>query len=66
MFIKATNLDGKKVEIIANASSQSGVEAWGEGLRQTAGSLAHDPSLDAIMEQIQRDRQLAGYREVIE
>ncbi|MHB1422690.1 MAG: hypothetical protein ACYC3I_05735 [Gemmataceae bacterium] len=31
---------------------------WGEGILRTAGALADDPSWDAIMEEIHRQRKL--------
>lgn len=56
-------LDGEQVQITVSTSNARSSD-WGEGLRQSAGSLAHNTSLDAIMEQIQRDRKLTVYREV--
>ena len=36
-------LDGAQVEIVVHVPRHN-TEAWGEGLRLSAGSLAHDPA----------------------
>jgi hypothetical protein len=48
--------DGAEVDVVVTPASPQKV--WGEGIRRSAGGWAEYPELDAIMEQIQRDRQI--------
>src|SRR5687767_6969586 len=45
--------DGQAVEIVVRRVSH---RPTGEGLRRTAGALAHDEEWDGIMEEVQRGR----------
>ena len=47
-------VDGAEVEVVVKAAPQ--VRTWGEGIRRSAGGWADYPEMDAVMEQIQRDR----------
>lgn len=39
------------------------LQAWGEGLRQSAGAAANMPDSDALLEQLERERKNEKYRE---
>lgn len=48
--------DGQEVEVVVRFSNPS--KSWGEGIRRSAGGWANYPEMDAIMEQIQKDRKI--------
>jgi hypothetical protein len=46
--------DGQEVEVVVRFSNPS--KPWGEGIRGSAGGWVNYPEMDAVMEQIQKDR----------
>jgi hypothetical protein len=57
--------DGERVEIVIRRTAPT--KAWGEGIKATAGALAHLPPEDfEDLEEIVRDRQQWPYREAAE
>jgi hypothetical protein len=59
--------DGQEVEVVIRLiKALPGSEAWGEGLRRSAGALAGISGLDEDMEKILRERKTAKFREVPE
>lgn len=56
--------EGQAVEVVLRPIAPR--EPWGEGLRRCAGALADDPEIDAILDDIERERKTARYRESIE
>jgi len=48
--------DGQTVQVVVNFSKSS--RPWGEGIRRSAGCWANYPEMDAVMEQIQKDRKI--------
>lgn len=46
--------EGQPVQIVLTVLEPK--KTWGEGIRRSAGGWADYPEMDAIMEQIQRDR----------
>ena len=48
--------DGQVVEVVVRAAAPT--QAWGEGIRRSAGALAAYPELDEHLEEIQQDRKL--------
>lgn len=59
--------DGQKVEVaIQIIQTSPRTEAWGEGLRRCAGSLAGIPGLDEDMQQILAERKTAKFRKLPE
>jgi hypothetical protein len=55
--------EGQVVEVVLRPISAP--ERWGEGLRRCAGALADDPEIDAILEEIERERKSAEFREIV-
>ena len=47
--------DGQAVEVVVKPLQPAPGE-WGEGIRRSAGCLADFPEIDAVMEEIARDR----------
>jgi len=57
--------DGERVEVVIRRAGQP--KAWGEGIKATAGALAHLPREDFDdLDEIVRERQRWPYREVSE
>ena len=54
--------DGQAVEVVLRPVSAP--HDWGEGLQRCAGALAGDPEIDAILDEIQRERRSAKFREI--
>lgn len=48
--------DGAEVNVVVTPAPVA--EPWGEGIRRSAGGWSEYPEMDAIMEQIQRDRHI--------
>ncbi len=46
--------DGQNVHVTLSVVRSR--ETWGEGIRRSAGGWADYPEMDAVMDQIQRDR----------
>ena len=48
--------DGEEVEVVVRFSNP--LKPWGEGIRRSAGGWADHPEMDAVMEQIHKDRRI--------
>ena len=46
--------EGQRVQVVLSVSPSE--EAWGEGIRRTAGALADDPDWDTIMAEVHEGR----------
>jgi hypothetical protein len=55
--------EGQPVRIVLTVLEPN--KTWGEGIRRSAGGWADYPEMDAIMEQIQRDRKRERRTEVL-
>ena len=53
--------DGADVEVTIVVSKPK--QAWGDGLKRSAGAAADIPEFDAVFEQIAQDRKTAKFRE---
>jgi len=49
--------DGQAVEVIVRPAKPR--QAWGEGIKRSAGIAADEPDFDEVFEQIARDRKAA-------
>ncbi len=48
--------DGAQVEVVVRPVEKQAERVWGEGIRASAGALADMPELDAIVDDIYRQR----------
>lgn len=48
--------DGEEVEVVVRPAKPK--RPWGEGIQRSAGAWADYPEMDAVMEQIHRERKL--------
>ncbi len=53
--------DGEHVEVVLKKTSPQ--QAWGDGIKRSAGAAVDVPDFDAVFEQIRQDRKAAQFRE---
>jgi hypothetical protein len=53
--------DGQEVDVVVTLTQPQ--QRWGDGIRRSAGAAANIPEFDEIFEQVERDRQRAGFRD---
>jgi hypothetical protein len=58
--------DGEEVELTIQVKKQVSAQAWGDGLKRSAGALADDPNAEKDMEEILRARRLESRKQVID
>ncbi len=54
-------MDGQEVEVVIRPATKNGT--WGEGIRRSAGAWSNVPDIDNIVDEIQRLRREATFRD---